>query len=625
MTAFAGMYNVQLTFSGVLMRRDGDSRPNLRPVASASIELPNRLDSWKEIAFYLGRSEKTVRRWEESERLPVRRLHHEKGCSVYAYRSELDAWREERNAAAGPQSVPAAETGPRPMLAVNPSEHTVPERSAHWQVKAAVGLIVSLVLIGSLAGLSYWRKSATRRPDVVRIRSLAVLPFDNLSNDTEQEYLTDGMTEQLITELAKSSSVRVISRTSVMHYKSTRKTLPEITRELNVDAVVKGSLVRSGSRVRLTVQLVTPSPERHLWAEVYEGGTHDLFDLQRDLLRDLGSKLQLPVAALAEGGPSEKNLNANTYEVYLRARHFLAQRTKETMYKAIVYFREVVQRNPGYAPAYSGLAVAYDLLGMYEVLPPQDSFPKVKEFANRALQLDDKLAEAYTARAIAASYFELNWSVADDDFQRAISLQPGLSLTHHWYGEHWINQGRTERAVVEMERAQQLDPLSLPIASTLGRAYRDAHRFERAIEQCRKAMDLDPHYAMAHWCLAQNDIGERRYAAAIEELERAHALGTTPLILRDLGYAYAQVGNASKAKEILKMLQSKAESAYVSPYSIAVIHAALGNKREALGWLEKAYNDRDCSISYIVVDPEVDSLRSDSRFVTLLRRLHIPP
>jgi tetratricopeptide (TPR) repeat protein len=291
------------------------------------------------------------------------------------------------------------------------------------------------------------------------------------------------------------------------------------------------------------------------------------------------------------------------------------------MKKAVGYFQQAVRSEPRYAPAYAGLAVAYVLLGSYEVLPPNESFSKAKEFANQALQLDNTLAEAYTARAMAASFWEFSWSAAEQDFQSAIALDPNLAVAHHWYGEHWISVGRAEHAIAELKQARELDPLSLPINATLGRVYRDAKRYEEALAQCRRTVDLDPHFAMGHWCLGQVYVGQRRYAAAIAELELGNRLGTTPLLLRDLGWAYAAAGNTAKAREILATLK---HTPSFSPYSIAAVHAGLGEKDEAFRWLDRAYEQRDPQVTYLALDPALDSLRSDPRFPPLLERLDIP-
>jgi TolB-like protein/Tfp pilus assembly protein PilF len=591
-----------------------------------------RLDSWKEIASYLGRSEKTARRWEETEGLPVHRLLHEKRGSVYAYAGELDTWREARRAATKgePLSVDGAAKLDSPEILVASLEceekkTSLLRRRRPWLI--AVIIIATITLIGSLVGMhwSRFRELIARGLSPFRIQSLAVLPFKNLSSDTEQEYFANGVTEQLITELARVSSVRVISGTSAMHYKNTTKSLREIARELNVDAVVEGAIMRSGAHVRIVVQLVSPSPERHLWAEAYEGDIRDMLGLQRDVVHDIGNRIQTKLTAGPPAGSgASKRLDPETYENYLRGRYFLARRNAEAISKALTYFQKAVQRDPHYAQAYAGLAVTYDVLAMYHLIPPDVSYARAKDFANKALAIDSTLSEAYTARALAASFWEFDWATADRAFQRAIELDPNSALAHHWFGEHFIALGKAERAVAELERARELDPLSIVINAALGRVYRDAHRYEQAVQQCRKALELDPNFSMGHWCLGQTFLGQRRYSAAIPELERANTLGTTPLLICDLGFAYAAAGRNTEARAILKSLQQKAQISYIPPYLIAVIYAALGEKDAAFKWLDRAYNERDSQITYLTLDPEMDSLRSDPRFRTLIERLRLP-
>jgi TolB-like protein/Tfp pilus assembly protein PilF len=459
----------------------------------------------------------------------------------------------------------------------------------------------------------------------VHIGSVAVLPLTNLAGGNSEDYLADGMTEELITELAKTGSFRVISRTSVMRYKKTGRPLSDIARELNVDALVEGAVRLSGDRVRITVQLVGTSPERNIWADAYEGDIRDVLRLERDVAHDIGTKIQTKLTGRQPPAPrARKRLDPEAYEDYLRGRYFLARRSAAGMNKAVDYFRQAIQRDAQYAQAYVGLAEAYDVLGMYELLPPDVSFPKAKEFASRALVLDNTLSEAYTALAIAESCWDLNWAAADRDFQRAIALDPNSAIAYHWYGEHLISIGKAERALAELKRARELDPLSLPVNSALGRVYRDARRYDEAVQQCRKAIDLDPNLALGHRCLGQAYVGQRRYLAAIPELELASAAGPTPLLISELGYAYASAGKTAKAKAMLQTLMSKAQSAYVPAYLIAGIYAGLGEKDEAFRWLERAYRERDAQIGYLTLDPQMDPLRSDPRFRRLIRRLKLP-
>ena len=498
-----------------------------------------------------------------------------------------------------------------------------PRGALAWALVAVIGVLVLLAVSYLVWHLTFGHGLAGGQ---FHIGSIAVLPLTNLAGEDREDYLADGMTEELITELAKTGSFRVISRTSVMRYKKTGRPLSEIARELNVDALVEGAVRRSGDRIRITVQLVGTSPEHDIWADAYEGDIRDVLSLERDVAHDIGSKIQTKLTGRQPARPrASRRLDPETYEDYLRGRHFLAQRSSEAMNKAVEYFRRAIQRDAQYAQAYVGLAETYDLLGMYELLPASVSFPKAKEFASRALRLDSTLSEAYTVLASAESFWDLDWAAADRDFQRAIALDPNSVIAYHWYGEHLVSIGKAERAITELKRAHELDPLSIPVNGALGRIYRDARRYEEAIQQCKKTIELDPNSAMGHRCLGQAYAGQLRYSEAIPELELASAAGPSPLLLSELGYAYASSGNTAKARVVLQKLMSKARSAYVAAYLIAEIYAGLGEKDEAFRWLEKAYRERDAQIGYLALDPEMDPLRSDPRFPSLIQRLKLPP
>jgi tetratricopeptide (TPR) repeat protein len=293
------------------------------------------------------------------------------------------------------------------------------------------------------------------------------------------------------------------------------------------------------------------------------------------------------------------------------------------MNTSVEYFQRAVQRDPQYAQAYVGLAVAYELLGSYEVLPPDKSFPLAIQFANQALELDDTLSEAYSARATAEMGYEFDWAAADRDFRRAIVLDPNSVLAHHGYGEYFTGVGNPERAISELKIARELDPLSLPLMSTIGRMYREAHHFDEAVQHCKQSLVLDPNFSMGHWCLGQAYLAKRQFSEAMSELRRADELGTTPLIVCDLGCAYAASGRPMEARAILNSFKKRSRFTYVSPYLIASIYSMLGEKDQAFTWLEKAYDTRD-GLSYLAADPMMDPLRSDPRYLRLVERLHIP-
>ena len=456
------------------------------------------------------------------------------------------------------------------------------------------------------------------------IRSVAVLPLTDLAADSSEDYFADGMTEELITELGRLSSIRVISRTSIMQFKRSVRSLPEIGRQLNVDALVEGTVRRSGDRVRITARLVSTSPEHLIWQKSYEDNLRDVLMLQSEVAQDIAGNIQTKLARRqVQGAAPNKRLDPEVYEDYLRGRYFLAKRTAEAMNTAADYFQRAVQRDPQYAQAYVGLALAYQLLGSYEVLPPDKSYPLALKFANKALELDDTLSEAYSARANSECNYEFDWAAADRDYRRAIALDPNSAQAHHDYGEYFTGLGNSERAIAELKIARELDPLSLPLFNAIGRMYREAHQYDEAFKQCKQSLVLDPNFSMGHWCLGQVYLAQRQYAEAASELRRANELGTTPLIVCDLGCVYAASGKKTEARAILHSLESKSQFNYVSPYLIASICSQLGEKDEAFNWLEKAFDRRD-GISYMVADPMMDPLRSDPRFAHLIQRLHLP-
>jgi TolB-like protein/Tfp pilus assembly protein PilF len=525
--------------------------------------------------------------------MPVHRQLHNKRGSVYAYPDELRDWWESRQLHNATEDEPPDRQlhGPEPELAgtgtaspddpeIHPaalsgtpetdSEATEELRAGSqphpspWRTAALIS--VFLLAVGLLVALfgGSLRESILRRSSPVRIHSLAVLPFENLSGDVEQEYFADGMTAELITELARISSIRVISRTSIMRYKRLRRPLAEIARELDVDAVVEGEVLHSQSQVRVTAQLIDVATDRHIWAETYDRNLRDVVALQADVAQSITKAIGTRVMpAELRGLTPGRRVGPEAYEDYLKGRFFLEKRTSEGTNRAVDYFQQAIRKDPGFAQAYAGLAKTYDLLGTYELLPPNESFPKVRQAADKALELDSTLSEAYTARAFASSMYEHDWNAAEQDFQHALRLNPNDALVHHWYAEHLINIGRPERGITELERARELDPLSLPINGTLGRAYRDARRYQESFDQCRKTLDLDPDFALGHWCLGVSNVALKRYAEAVTEMKRANALGAGPMYAYGLGYAYAMAGNRSDAQAIIEELKRSSGKSYV--------------------------------------------------------------
>jgi TolB-like protein/DNA-binding winged helix-turn-helix (wHTH) protein/Tfp pilus assembly protein PilF len=489
---------------------------------------------------------------------------------------------------------------------------------------ATIGVVVIVGIIVVVAVGRFPRSIAQKAPSI-SVHSLAVLPFESLSKDTEQEYFADGMTAELITELAQIPSIRVISRTSVMRYKRIRAPLGDIARELGVDAVVEGEVFRSQNRVRVTAQLVDTSTDRHLWSETYERDLGDVVSLQADVAQSIARAIGARVTPAEESHrASTRRVNPDAYEAYLKGRFFIEKRTTTGFNRAVDYFQQAVRIDPRFAEAYAGLARAYNALGTYGILRPNECFPKAREAADKALQLDDTLSEAYTARGFTWTMYERDWSAAEQDFRRAIVLSPNDADAHHGYSEHLTNVGRAEGAISEMERARELDPLSLPINATLGRTYRDARRNQEADVQCRKTLELDPDFAMGHWCLGVTDVAEKRYTDAVTEMQRANTLGAAPLYTWGLGYAYAVSGDRTRAKTIVDALEKRPGNAYMPAYYIASIYGALDEKDLAFTWLQRAYAQRDPQITYLLLDPFMDPLRSDPRYDALVRQVGFP-
>jgi len=494
-----------------------------------------------------------------------------------------------------------------------------------WQVALIISVVLCIIGLLVVMSRENLRNSILQRPSPVRIHSLAVLPLENLSGDLEQEYFADGMTAELITELGKISSIRVISRTSVMRYKGIRRPLAQIARELDVDAVVEGEVLRSNDRVRVTAQLIATAEDRHIWAEAYDRDLRDVVALQGDVARSIASSIRARVTPteLARINPGRR-VDPEAYEAYLKGRYFFEKRTSEGIYKGLEYFQLAIRKDPRYAEAYAGLAKIYQILGSYEMLPPKESHPKAREAANKALQLDAALSEAYTARGLVASFYEWDWDAAEQDFQSAFMVNSNDATAHHWYAEHLMNVGQADRAIAELERARELDPLSLPINATLGRAYRDARRYEESINQCRKTLDIDPDFALAHWCLGVSYVAEKQYAEAITEMRRANIVGESPLYKYGLGYAHAAAGNKTRARAIIEELKQESHTTYMPAYFIAAIYGELAEKDRAFVWLQRAYDERDPQITYLLLDPFMDPLRSDPRFNDLVRKVGLP-
>jgi TolB-like protein/DNA-binding winged helix-turn-helix (wHTH) protein/Flp pilus assembly protein TadD len=498
-----------------------------------------------------------------------------------------------------------------------------PKRSV-WPTRRLI-IAVALAFVLSLPILAVWL-FRSRGSASTGIRSLAVLPLDNLSGDASQNYFADGMTDELITDLAQISALRVISRTSVMVYKGVRKPLPEIARELNVDAVVEGTVLRSGNQVRITAQLIEAPDDKHLWAASYEGDLRDTLALQKKVASAIADQIRINLTAQEQAVLKDvRVVNPEAYESYLKGRYFWNKRTADGLKAALAYFNQAIEEDPKYAQAYSGLADTYALSGdwQYVVMTPKEAFPKAKAAAIKALELDSALGEAHNSLAFVLDGFDWDLDSGGKEFRRAIELNPGYATAHHWYAWHLSLLGRYNEAIAEMRKAESLDPLSLIINADLAELLVLAHSSDESIRQSRKTIEMDPNFALAHNQLAQAYLQKHMFDEAVAEMQTAVRLSpNSPTCIANLARAYVAAGKKSEAIKLLSDLKKRSNSAYSNAAEIAMIYASLGDTGQAMTWLDKGYEER--FNPGVLLRPGFDPLRSDSRFQSLVRRIGLP-
>src|SRR5580658_8546632 len=440
--------------------------------------------------------------------------------------------------------------------------------------------IWAFVLLAVIAAFAAWKIHSRNRPTSA-IHSLAVLPLESLSNDASQDYFADGMTDELISDLGQISALRVISRTSVMGYKHARKSLPQIAHELNVDAVVEGTVLRSGEQVRITAQLIEASTDKHLWSQSYQGELKDTLALQNQVASAIADQIRINLTPQEQAElKNVKVVNPEAYESYLKGRYFWNKRTADGLKAALAYFNQAIEEDPKYAQAYSGLADTYALLGdwQYAVMAPKEALPKAKAAAIKALQLDSTLSEAHNSLAVCLDGFDWDFDTAEKEFQRAIELNPGYATAHHWYAWHLSHTGREEEAIAEMRKAEDLDPLSLIINSDLAELLVLAHSYDESIRQSHKTIEMDPNFALAHNQLGQAYFQKQMYEPAIAELEKSVQLsGGSPTCIANLARAYVASGRRNEAVKLLGDLKKRSNPGYSNASEIAVIYASLGD------------------------------------------------
>jgi TolB-like protein/DNA-binding winged helix-turn-helix (wHTH) protein/Tfp pilus assembly protein PilF len=496
----------------------------------------------------------------------------------------------------------------------------------------AVFALLAVVLLFKTAGRSNWlgfsrsgnpTADASALPVPQPIRSIAVLPLQNLSNDPSQDYFADGMSDELITDLAQLGGLRVISRTSTIQYKGTTKIVPQIGRELGVDALVEGTVERAENRVRIRVQLIECATDRHLWAQSYDRELSDILRLQGTAARDIAEEIEGRVIApqVAARAASVRRVKGGAYDAYLKGRYFWNKRSPGGLQTSIRYYQEAISEDPDFAAPYAGLADVYSILGS-DVLPASEARERAQAAASKALELDPSLAEGHATLGLLEFYYNWNWTKAEQEFRQAIQLNPNYATGHQWYSSFLDAMGRVQEAVNEAETAKQLDPLSLAISTTLASKYYYAGQYDRAIALNLRSLEMDPSFLPAHIALAAEYQTVGKLPEAFQQAREAVRLsdsGTTALV--ELGKLYALSGQTAEAQKIVQKLRARSATQFVSPFEIAEVYATLGDRDSAMVWLEKSYSQRESRIPYLEVDKRFDPVRTDPRFQDLLRRV----
>jgi TolB-like protein/Flp pilus assembly protein TadD len=587
-------------------RRSGDTVPG------------RRLDSWKAIAQYLNRDIRSVQRWERDRGLPIHRLPGHKGGAVFAYEGELNDWLRPDRDGTSADSVGADGA---PLQTPERADEPTAGSSASFRLRVGPLWLIAagLVVVGGL--LWVWRSgwfSASSRP----IRSIAVLPLQNLSNDPGQEYFADGMTDELITDLAQLRELKVVSKTSVLPYKGTRKSLPEIGRELGVDAVVEGSVLRAGDRVRITAQLIRASTDRHIWAHAYEGDLRNVLSLQAGIAESITDQVRLKLT------PQERNrldgtrsYDPEAYDLYLRGRYIAAQRNEQALREAIGYYQQAVAKDPGFSLAYAGLADCDTLLALFG--SGNSWLADAAMNARQALAIDDSLAEAHTSLA-AVSVLNWNWDQAEKEFHRALDLNPNDAQTHQWYGNLFLGpNGRHAEAIAELRRALELDPLSQVIGVDLGYAYFAAEQYDSAYAEYQKVLATNPDFMPVHYQLAGYYRQRGMYAREVAETIENARLAGRPLIAREMQrLSEDRQAFYRTIAETRGTLNHPEE--YAGSYANSVeAYLMIGEKAQALAALNNSYRNHEPYMIFIAENPFLSSLRGDPAFQELEREVGV--
>ena len=574
-----------------------------------------RLDSWKEIAAYLRREVRTVQRWEKSANLPVHRFQLEKQSAIYAYKSELDAWYSDRRPTLESDGADSEETEIPAFF----------ERLRRPWIAAGVAALILIVSGGAyLVGKSWWLRTHS---GLTKIK-LAVLPFKNLSPDPEQEYFSDGMTEEMITELGRMQPERlgVIARTSAMLYKNTQKDLSQICRELGVQYVLEGSVFRAGNRARITAQLIQCSDQTHVWADSSERDLVNIVPLQADVAQAIANNIKLVLR------PSERTrlrtrrpANPEAYQAYLKGRYFWGKFTPDSIRTAINFFQAAIKLDDSYAQPYAALAECYDTSALLGESPPDQAYSNAKAAAKSAAALDDTLAETHQALAVVATWYDWDWATAEREYRRAIELNPNLAEAHMGYMYLLMVLRRPHEASTELRTAQDLDPISeLTRIGLVENSYL-SRRYDDAIAEAKQWQDIYPEEWSLYSYLADAYMEKGMDSLAVEEYLKAQKLvGASQERIGALRDAYAGSGLTGFWGKRLALDSIPSEQGYARAYDVAYDYAALGDRDHCLEWLNRALLQRDGVLIELSLQPRFDLLRSDRRFQDLLRRIGLP-
>jgi TolB-like protein/Tfp pilus assembly protein PilF len=518
-----------------------------------------------------------------------------------------------------PEGIKRTEVADAMPPAIGYKKHT-------WIYIVVIGAILSITLF-FLGRYSASRASAAGGPapsSSISQKSIAVLPFDNLSRDPDNAYFAEGVQDEILTRLAKVADLKVISRTSTQHFKSTPENLPEIAKQLGVTNILEGSVQKAKDQVRVNVQLINALTDAHLWAEIYDRKLTDIFAVESEIAKTIADTLQAKLTGSEKTALSNRPTeNPQAYELYLKGRFFWNKRTGQDLKTACDYFQQAIAADPQYATAYAALAESYLLIPLFAAGSPQDYFPRAKAAAQRAIELQETSAEAHTALGALLCFSDSNFAESEKEFKRAIALNPNYATAHHWFGNALlVALGRFDEAIRENQRAVELDPLSLIINADLGSTFMIARRYDQAIAQLQRTLTLDNKFSYSLWNLGEALYLKGDTAAAIAEYEKARALDDDPQILALLGRAYADAGQKDKATHIIQELGERAKRQFVRGYLMALIYIGLGDKTKAIDYLEREYLNHDnIDTNWIRVDPMFDPLRGDPRFEALAEKI----